>query len=128
MLPCLVIECRGPDEPDGHAWCCAECGLESRRDLLECDEHVDMREAAPLRGAARGTLGMFDEASKAMPPRLPSSVDVRSMLATPGAEEKRSLRLEGGPFGARPLEPCDIMDARLFRRSEERRVGKECPV
>lgn len=47
MLVFRVVECRAPDE--GRPFCCVEARLESRRELLEREEPVDMRELAPLR-------------------------------------------------------------------------------
>jgi hypothetical protein len=45
---------------------------------------------------------------------FPSSVDVRNILATPGADERRSLRVTEDVFGWRsPLEPADMLEARL---------------
>jgi hypothetical protein len=49
MLAFRAIECRAPEDPEGHALCRVEARLESRRELLEREEPIDMRELAPLR-------------------------------------------------------------------------------
>jgi hypothetical protein len=88
--------------------------LESRLEVAEWEEAIDMRELAPLRRAARGTFGIAEEASNASPSTLPSSVEVRSMLMTAGFISLRRAAPEFGRLG-RPREPVDIIDALLLR-------------
>lgn len=116
-LALLVIGCRAPDECGGHG-CWLKLRLDSRRELFESEEAVDIRDVAPLRRPTRGTLGMLSGASYAMPPRSPVSVDVRSMPIRLGG--KGSLWPPGTPVGPRgplgsPLEPADKFDALLVR-------------
>lgn len=49
MLLLRGIECRAGGGAPGQTFCCAEVRLDSRRELLECEDPVDMRELAPLR-------------------------------------------------------------------------------
>jgi hypothetical protein len=107
-----VIEPRAADEDEGRCRCFLFAGLEQ----LDMEEAVLRRLDAPRRCEARGTVPM---PSSIRPPRLPISVDVRSIDMTPGpAEERRSCLVRPPPSPAGLLVARDMaerLEARLVR-------------
>lgn len=68
-----------------------------RLEAFDRDDAVLRRDVIPVRREPRGI--MLEE-SPASPPRLPISVEVRSIEATPGAEDRRSCCFAPGPAPA----------------------------
>lgn len=101
-------ECRVPAEAvECHWWWRGPVRFE----VLECDEAIDSREVAPPLRGARGTFGM--SGSTAEPPRLPISVDVRSIEATAGVSMSCFAAVVEPLEG--PRDATDMSEARLLR-------------
>jgi hypothetical protein len=79
--------------------------------VFERDDAIDSREVAPPLRGARGTFGI--SGSEAKPPRLPISVDVRSIEATAGASVS-CLAAVAEPLEG-PRDATDMSEARLLR-------------